>query len=362
MKLSIVIPVYNAYPYLENCIESILNQKFEDFELLLINDGSTDSSLDICRKYECKDKRIRVFDKANSGVSDTRNYGINEIKGDYVLFVDGDDWIEHNTLEALFEVVDYNNPDLIIFGISIDVENETGINSTLNSYKRSSWRTKTEIKGNVYNLFEQALINSSCNKLYKSEVLLNNNIRFKNSFVGEDTEFNLDYLHFIDHIEVLNHCFYHYIKRIEGNSVTSGFYEDYFSRYIEVHKKMKNFFTLNNKLDSDIEQILLNTMVSQYLGVIFKVFKSKNSWIDKKTFLNSGINNQLVRDSLLHARVTSFKEKMFRLLIANKFYLISNYIYILITKKGKKFYEEKHINSYTSNGSRGDREKYNKYD
>lgn len=154
MKLSVVIPVYNAQFYLENCIESILNQNFEDFELLLINDGSTDSTLDICQEYERKDKRIRVFNKTNSGVSDTRNYAINKIKGEYVLFIDSDDWIENNTFGSLFEVVDSNNPDLIIFGISIDVESEkNNINSILNYYKRSSWKTKKEIQDNVYNLF-----------------------------------------------------------------------------------------------------------------------------------------------------------------------------------------------------------------
>lgn len=337
MKLSVVIPVYNAQFYLENCIESILNQNFEDFELLLINDGSTDSTLDICQEYERKDKRIRVFNKTNSGVSDTRNYAINKIKGEYVLFIDSDDWIENNTFGSLFEVVDSNNPDLIIFGISIDVESEkNNINSILNYYKRSSWKTKKEIQDNVYNLFEKALINSSCNKLYKSKILLNNNIRFKNSFVAEDTEFNLDYLVHTKHVEVLDNCFYHYMKRIQNKSVTSIHYEDSFSRYVEVHKKMKNLFLINNKLDPDIEQILRNTMVSQYLSVIFKVFKSTNSsknWIQKRKFLNSGINNALIKDTLIHARVYSIKEKIFRRLIANKFYLISNYIYIINKKR-----------------------------
>ena len=96
--ISIIIPVYNAASYLDKCIESILHQKYKDFELLLINDGSTDNSGDICDAFALKDNRISVFHQQNQGVSAARNLGIEQAKGEWLQFIDSDDWIENDFL------------------------------------------------------------------------------------------------------------------------------------------------------------------------------------------------------------------------------------------------------------------------
>ena len=101
--ISIIMPVYNAEQYLASSIESLLAQTVKDFELLLINDGSKDGSLAICREYEARDSRIRVFDKPNGGVSSARNMGLDEAKGEWLMFVDSDDWLTENTLELCLE-------------------------------------------------------------------------------------------------------------------------------------------------------------------------------------------------------------------------------------------------------------------
>lgn len=105
MRISIIVPVYNAERYLHKCIDSILNQTYNDIELLLINDGSTDLSGVICDEYAQNDNRIRVLHKENSGVSATRNIGLDNITGEYVTFIDADDWIETSMLNDVYEKI-----------------------------------------------------------------------------------------------------------------------------------------------------------------------------------------------------------------------------------------------------------------
>ena len=102
MQFSIIIPVYNAERYLHQCIESVIAQTFKDWEMILVNDGSKDGSLAICQEYTSKDSRIRVIDKPNGGPSSARNRGLDEAQGEYVYFMDADDWIEKNYLEVFF--------------------------------------------------------------------------------------------------------------------------------------------------------------------------------------------------------------------------------------------------------------------
>ena len=97
MKFSFVVPIYNVEAYLERCIESIISQTYGDFEVILVDDGSPDSSLEICRKYEKMDDRISVYSKENGGLSDARNYGLARASGEYVIFVDSDDYIDEKT-------------------------------------------------------------------------------------------------------------------------------------------------------------------------------------------------------------------------------------------------------------------------
>lgn len=115
--ISVIVPVYNTEKYLDKCIQSILAQTYTDFELLLIDDGSTDSSGAICDKYAEQDSRVRVFHKENGGVSSARNLGLDNVNGEWIAFVDSDDWVEENWLGALMEIIDKDNDiDIVRFG------------------------------------------------------------------------------------------------------------------------------------------------------------------------------------------------------------------------------------------------------
>ena len=114
-KVSIIVPVYKAEKYLHRCVDSILAQTFTDWELLLIDDGSPDRSGDICDEYAKKDTRIRVFHKKNGGVSSARNLGLDNVQGEYVTFVDSDDWIDVNTLNVCFSQIETYDLDILQF-------------------------------------------------------------------------------------------------------------------------------------------------------------------------------------------------------------------------------------------------------
>ncbi len=113
-KISVIVPVYNSELYLEECIESVLNQTYDNFELILINDGSSDNSKYICDKYEKKDNRVRVKHICNSGVSVARNIGISISTGDYIVFVDSDDYINPDMLKELYNYINKYNTDMVI--------------------------------------------------------------------------------------------------------------------------------------------------------------------------------------------------------------------------------------------------------
>ena len=114
-KVSIIVPIYNCSSFLNECIDSILSQSYKNFELLLINDGSTDNSQEIIESYAIKDSRIRFFPQENQGVSVARNKGIQEAKGDFLLFVDGDDWIDSNALTHLITKMEQGNYDCVSY-------------------------------------------------------------------------------------------------------------------------------------------------------------------------------------------------------------------------------------------------------
>lgn len=123
--VTIVVPVYNAEEYISRCIDSILKQSYHNIELLLINDGSTDDSENICRKYAREDNRIKIFSQPNSGVSSARNKGIDKALGDYIMFVDADDYIEECMVEVMYDAIKKNNASMSIAGMqTVKLDNE----------------------------------------------------------------------------------------------------------------------------------------------------------------------------------------------------------------------------------------------
>lgn len=184
-KLSIIIPVYNSESYITQCIDSILTQSFTNFELILVNDGSTDNSDKICDEYALKDCRIRVIHKENGGVSSARNKGLDEAQGEWIMFVDSDDYLSNIYLSAFpFEI--YH--DIEIAGMQMMTNNKF-----TSCPKQEKLYLEKEFLDFFNEIFNNPYITSPCAKVYKRSIL--NDIRFDEKIkVTEDTLFIMQYL------------------------------------------------------------------------------------------------------------------------------------------------------------------------
>lgn len=216
--ISIIVPVYNAEKYLEECLASIARQAFLDFECILIDDGSEDKSGSICDTWSLKDKRFHVVHQENSGVSSARNKGIEIAKGEYIAFVDSDDWLESDYLQTLYNRIDSDKSDLSILGICRDFPQG---NSKRYSYKSCSFPLDCEHVEEFVGLVDSLILYSPYVKLYCKDIIRNNSISFDESVsYGEDLLFNFQYLRHVRNITCSDAVLYHY-RCYESNTLST---------------------------------------------------------------------------------------------------------------------------------------------
>lgn len=237
MIISIVIPVYNVFLYLNQCVNAVIQQTFTDWECLLIDDGSTDGSGSLCDEWASSDCRIRVFHQNNQGVSAARNKGLQECLGEYVCFIDADDWVEREYLDHLFDGFNKDKTiSLTVSGLSIEAETQRTVKPdqecilTINSDNTSEF------------IEHVGLLYGPVAKLFKVSLIRDRSLVFPIDIsFGEDTIFVFDYLRFAKSIAFIPFADYHYRKDY-GQTLSSGFREKYtFWRY-ELWKMKQSFY------------------------------------------------------------------------------------------------------------------------
>lgn len=206
--ISVIVPVYNAESTVARCIESIISQEFSDFELIMVDDGSTDNSLKICRRFERIDKRIRVFSQQNSGVSKARNVGLSNATGEWCVFVDSDDWCEKNHLQKLMN----QNTDITYIGYRMyDEEQNELFCRTVPAF----YADGTDFQIGLSKLIDEknffAII---WTKKFKMEIIKKYNICFDEQVcISEDILFTHEFLHHANSISVIEDATYNYTLR-----------------------------------------------------------------------------------------------------------------------------------------------------
>lgn len=211
-KISIIVPVYNVEQYLSKCILSVLEQTYQDWELLLVNDGSPDNSDKICEEFAQKDNRIRVLHKENGGVSSARNLGLENAKGDYIMFIDSDDWISNDCLEVCKYEIEKNNLDALQFGFfSIYSDRKLAhINSSTSILSGEEY-----IQTNSFNVCVWGGI-------YRRKIIEGNQLRFPIELkLAEDQIFVLSFLKETQRIKYLDRGMYYYYQRDESANHSS---------------------------------------------------------------------------------------------------------------------------------------------
>ena len=216
-KISVIVAVYNLEQYLDRCIQSVLKQTYTDFELILVNDGSKDSSLDICLKYEKQDDRIIVLDKENGGLSDARNKGLEIATGEYIEFIDGDDFIEENLLELCINKLEETKADIVMFDV-YQYYTETNTKEIIsNPFDENK----------IYNLENNhelltSIMNCAWNKLYRRSLFLENAIQYPKGYYYEDLGTTYRLVARANKIAFVNTPLYNYLQDRPGN-ITSSF-------------------------------------------------------------------------------------------------------------------------------------------
>ena len=268
---SIVVSAYNIEKYICDCINSIKIQEFDDFECIIVDDGSTDNTYGIVKECIKNDDRFRLISINHSGHSAARNIGLKEAIGEYILFPDGDDTLDSKCLSECTKHV--GNNDALIFGIRyLEYNNEILINDYSTQLEEMVFETGSEV-ADWYAINHKLLLYSSANKCYRRKTLIDANISFKNLSFGEDRIFNYDFLKVCDKVKTLNDVFYNY-RHINPNSVTTQFRHHHIDELIMLHEEKMNCILNLSKKISNEEKLsyrkydIFNTVYNAFIHLV----------------------------------------------------------------------------------------------
>ena len=209
-KFSIIVPVYNAEKYLPKCVDSLLAQSVDNFELLLVNDGSKDGSLALCREYAAKDSRVKVYDKPNGGVSSARNYGLDNAQGEYIMFVDSDDWLSDDALAVCLPYI----PEYDIVRFSATAVSDTRIRR----YKLGKSSDKNRVMADI--VARKTIVACYCG-VYRRTLFVEHNIRFdSNIIIGEDWLVTAQLVKHCRNIKLLHNAYCYFYNKGNSDSCT----------------------------------------------------------------------------------------------------------------------------------------------
>lgn len=213
-KVSIIIPTFNVENYIEQCLQSILEQEYKNIEIILVDDGSTDNTLNIINEIAKKNDNIIIISQKNAGSGPARNNGISHATGEYIMFIDGDDWIEHNMISEYMKIQkDTGGVDLITSSYVEENFNKNVHTSINRNVKHEFFSNIEDVRKHYIHLYLNELINAPHRILYKRKIIIDNDIKFPDLRRSQDIVFNYRYYNYVTSIYVDSNIYYHY--RIE---------------------------------------------------------------------------------------------------------------------------------------------------
>lgn len=310
MKFSIIVPIYNVEKYLDKCISSLLNQTYKNIEIILVDDGSPDGCPEKCEQYSHQDNRVIVIHKKNGGLSDARNSGLRIATGDYIIFVDSDDYIELDTCEKLIPFTE-KIPQIIVADAIVEGGNQD-LTHIINGEMMSGERYLLE----SYRVNKAPM--AAWLNIYNREFLLNNDLWFKKGILHEDEQFTPRALLKAEKVVVSNQLFYHYI--IRENSITTK--KDKRKNADDLYSTCCELEQIYKQLDNhELKKYLLNSLADKYLSL----FQSGELYRYGSAYTHK---NMIVRNAKM--KRTKFKSILY--FISPKLYFKINQI----SKRGKE--------------------------
>lgn len=302
-KVSIIIPTYNVERYIEECIESVLNQSYTNIEVIIIDDGSTDSTKYLLKDYE--DRTEITYNQRNQGQGVVRNQGVRQATGSYILFVDADDWIEPFMVSELVQTFEKADVDLIRF-------NGKAFQTDLNPNHMPDQYTFNGIleEGEVYQGEELLEVNrksfsaSPCLYITKKEVIEENNVRFAEEVIHEDELFTTHLFVEISSMAYINKGYYHRRYRVSSTmtELTNPHRLKSFDSYIEVYKELENLYE-DSSYSSQEKQFIKRQMISIYNGLL---------QLDVPSFKRKALKDlkYITLKDKLHIQISNFRQRL----------------------------------------------------
>lgn len=327
--LSVIVPVYNVEKYLKRCVESILAQTERDLEIILVDDGSTDASGEICDEYEKKYGRVKVVHKENGGLTSAWIAGVKASKGDYLGFVDSDDWIDMDMYKRMYTKAKEHNADMVLCGLVKEFENENRKNTYLTDRLTKSFYAEKDIKKEIVPVFfcdggfdSRAIPASRAMKLYRRELIVNN-IKYCNDKVSIGEDLVITFAAFIDAKSIYAiHDYYPYHYWINESSLTGKHDREYLNKLIILRNQLMKINEEKSLYDYS-EQIINDFLFLVLMCIKEEIHKNK---ADKPKQVVKRVKeiceNELVREALAEYRMPKLmlSGRIFVFLMKHKMY------------------------------------------
>ena len=305
--VSVIMPAYNAEKTISRAIDSVLNQTYANTELLIINDGSTDGTIDVVGQY--KDSRITLINQPNKGPSNARNTGMEYVKGAYISFIDSDDWYDDYYVERLMASITATQSQLAVCGMIAHKKSNTSCSASFDTTYDSFWEN-----ADFMSKFQSGIMNSPCNKLYETNIIRKFNLKFRDLIILEDLDFNLRYIECIKKLCFIPHCLYHYDNTY--SVLTTKVAPEMFDNYIHIHA------WLFSKVPISSFPIVTSFVYHQYVALSVRYM---NLYIERKVsrkvvrkVLGNYLSNPLINYSIKTYQSKCLGEKILNILLMYK--------------------------------------------
>lgn len=324
-KISVIVPVYKAEKYLHRCVDSLLAQTFQDYEILLIDDGSPDRSGEICDEYAKRDARIRVFHKENGGVSSARNTGLDNANGEWIAFVDSDDWVESDYLQIMIEPTANKSVEYVVSGIRYFFLH-TKRYQTMFEYSDMI----VDINNMPTAICDLRLLNNGCPvaKLYQKNIIRNNNLYFNIELsINEDHLFTIQYYNTVETVATVKSISYNYFFDFQTTSLTKKRHSS--DEYIKIAQMMADEFERFILRFDKIERNFW--MSSEYLFGLQQIIKAIDNSIYSTNVKSTLVNVRdllLQYDSIINCNKKRLQKLRFSLLLDQHYKLLAFLVYV----------------------------------
>ncbi|MCE5235906.1 MAG: glycosyltransferase family 2 protein [Clostridiaceae bacterium] len=342
IKISVIIPVYKVEEQLRRAVDSIFAQTFTEFELFLVDDGSPDGSGAICDEYGRMDARVRVIHKQNGGAPSARNIAMDVARGEYLYFMDGDDWTEPEMLYDMYTLAKGTNAQLVVAGYFDDtVVGETEYFSLTVSAPDALYLTREAFRKNAYDLFDKSLLYAPWNKLYLRSYIEEKGLRFPKT-LWDDLPFNLSVIRDVERVAVTKKSYYHFLRE-RADSETAKYVEALYEKREEEHGWLIELYNYWDQHDANSREFLARRYLDRLIGCVANLTNPKCTIPEAQKYfrVKKMLGSPRLKACLRHARPRSTMMRLmllpYRLKSARLALLQSQFIALVKAKNARLF-------------------------